>query len=82
MKMTSLPAAKMKLKGRGSIQKGNFADLVIFDSENVSDKATYTEPKQYPEGIDYVIVNGRIVIDHDKHTGELPGKVLDGPGKK
>jgi len=81
-KMTSLPAAKMQLKGRGSIRKGNFADLVIFESETISDKATYTEPKQYPEGIDYVIVNGRIVIDHGKHTGELPGKVLDGPGKK
>lgn len=81
-KMTSLPAAKMKLKDRGSIRKGNFADLVVFDPETISDKATYTKPKQYPEGIDYVIVNGRIVIDHDKHTGELPGKVLDGPGKK
>jgi len=81
-KMTSLPAAKMRLKDRGSIRKGNFADLVIFDSETISDKATYTEPKQYPKGIDYVIVNGRIVIDHGKHTGELPGKVLDGPGRK
>jgi N-acyl-D-amino-acid deacylase len=81
-KMTSLPAAKMKLKDRGCIKKGHFADLVVFDPENISDKATYTEPKQYPEGIDYVIVNGRIVIDHDKHTGELPGKVLNGPGKK
>jgi N-acyl-D-amino-acid deacylase len=81
-KMTSLPAAKMRLKDRGSIKKGNFADLVIFDPETISDKATYTEPKQYPKGIDYVIVNGRIVIDHGEHTGELPGKVLDGPGKK
>jgi N-acyl-D-amino-acid deacylase len=81
-KMTSLPATKMQLKDRGSLRKGNFADLVIFDSETISDKATYTKPKQYSEGIDYVIVNGRIVIDHGKHTGELPGKVLDGPGKK
>ncbi len=81
-KMTSLPASKMKLKDRGSIRKGNFADLVVFDPKTISDTATYTEPKQYPEGIDYVIVNGRIVIDHDKHTGELPGKTLAGPGKK
>ncbi len=81
-KMTSLPAAKMKLKDRGSIREGNYADLVVFDPETISDKATYTEPKQYPEGIDYVLVNGQIVISHDKHTGELPGKVLDGPGKK
>jgi len=81
-KMTSVPAAKMKLKDRGSIRKGHFADLVVFNPETISDRATYTEPKQYPKGIDYVIVNGRIVIDHDKHTGKLPGKVLDGPGKK
>lgn len=81
-KMTSLSAAKMKLKDRGSIKKGNFADLVVFDPETISDMATYTEPKQYPRGIDYVIVNGRVVIDHGKHTGDLPGKVLDGPGKR
>ena len=81
-KMTSMPAAQMKLNDRGSIKKENFADLVIFDSKTITDKATYIEPKQYPEGIDYVIVNGRIVIDHGQHTGDLPGKVLDGPGKK
>jgi len=72
----------MKLKEHGSIKNGNFADLVIFDPATISDQATYTEPMQYPKGIDYVIVNGRIVIDHGKHTGELAGKVLDGPGKK
>jgi len=48
----------------------------------IADKATYTEPEQYPVGIDYVIVNGQVVIDHDKHTGALPGKALYGPGKK
>jgi len=81
-KMTSMPAAKIGLKDRGSIKKGNFADLVIFDPSTIADKATYTEPQQYPVGIDYVIVNGKIVIDHEKHTGELPGKVLNSPGKK
>ncbi|UCC39645.1 MAG: D-aminoacylase [Candidatus Aminicenantes bacterium] len=81
-KMTSMPAAKMKLKDRGSIKKGNFADLVIFDPSVIADLATYTEPEQYPQGIDYVIVNGKAVIDRGKHTGELPGKTLHGPGKR
>lgn len=80
-KMTSMPAAKMKLKNRGSIEKGNYADLVIFDPSTIADLATYTEPEQYPQGIDYVIVNGKIVIDQGKHTGELAGKVLQGSGK-
>lgn len=81
-KMTSMPAQKMGLEKRGALKKGYFADLVIFDPSTISDQATYTQPKQYPKGIDYVIVNGRVVIDHDKHTGELPGKILYGPGKK
>lgn len=80
-KMTSMPAAKMKLKNRGSIEKGNYADLVIFAPSTIADLATYTEPEQYPQGIDYVIVNGITVIDHGKHTGELAGKVLQGSGK-
>jgi N-acyl-D-amino-acid deacylase len=81
-KMTSLPAAKLGLKDRGTLKQGNFADIVVFDPATVADKATYTEPEQYSTGIDYVIVNGKVVIDHDKHTGALPGKVLYGPGKK
>ena len=81
-KMTSTPAAKMGLHERGSIKKGNFADLVVFDPSTISDQATYTKPEQYPIGIDYVIVNGRMVVDHGEHTGELPGKTLHGPGKK
>jgi len=81
-KMTSMPAAKLGLKDRGTLKQGNFADIVVFDPATVADKATYTEPEQYSTGIDYVIVNGKVVIDHDKHTGALPGKVLYGPGKK
>ena len=64
------------------IRKGNFADLVIFDSSTIADLATYTKPKQYSKGIDYVIVNSKIVIGHGIQTGELPGKVLNGPGKR
>jgi N-acyl-D-amino-acid deacylase len=81
-KATSMPAAKLGLKDRGVIRKGTFADLVVFDAERILDRATYTEPEQYPEGIDYVLVNGRVVIDHDRHTGVLPGKFLLGPGRK
>ncbi len=81
-KMTSMPAAKMGLRDRGIIKKGYFADLVIFDPESIKDRATYTQPKQYPAGIDKVFVNGKVVVDKGEHTGELPGKVLFGPGKK
>jgi N-acyl-D-amino-acid deacylase len=80
-KMTAMPAAKLGLKDRGTLKLGNFADIVIFDPATIADRATYTEPEQYPVGIDYVIVNGRVVIEHDNHTGTLPGKVLYGPGK-
>ncbi|MCK4430852.1 MAG: amidohydrolase family protein [Candidatus Aminicenantes bacterium] len=81
-KMTSMPAAKMGLKKRGCIKEGNYADIVIFDFSEISDKATYTESKQHPEDIDYVIVNGKVIIVHGTHTGKLPGRVLHGPGKK
>lgn len=80
-KVSSMPAAKMGLRDRGSLKEGNFADIVVFDPKNIADKATFIEPHQYPAGIDFVLVNGTIVIDHDKHTGKLPGKVLYGPGK-
>ncbi len=81
-KMTSMPAAKVGLKDRGAIRTGNWADLVVFDPATIADKATYTDPEQYPVGIDYVLVNGKVVIDHGVHSGELAGKVLYGPGKK
>ena len=80
-KMTSKPAAKLGLEDRGSLKKGNFADIVVFDPETIADKATFIDPHQYPVGIDYVLVNGTPVIDHGKHTEKLPGKVLYGPGK-
>ncbi len=80
-KVTSMPAAKMGLRDRGSIKEGNFADIVVFDPHSIKDKATFIDPHQYPAGIDYVIVNGKVVIDHNTHTGELPGKILYGPGR-
>ncbi|MGQ9471479.1 MAG: N-acyl-D-amino-acid deacylase family protein [Candidatus Aminicenantales bacterium] len=79
-KITSLPARKLGLQHRGVIREGYFADLVIFAPERIADRATYTDPEKYPEGIDYVIVNGQVVIDHGQHTGAFPGKFLNGPG--
>lgn len=75
-KMTSLNAAKLGLKDRGVIRTGAKADLVLFDAGKVIDKSTYLEPFQYPEGIDTVIVNGRLVLDRGVHTGEKPGRAL------
>lgn len=75
-KMTSLPAQKLGLFNRGLIREGFWADIVIFNPLKVTDKATFTNPHQYPEGIEYVIVNGQKVIDKKEHTGKLPGKVL------
>lgn len=75
-KMTSLPARKIGVLDRGIIRPGFWADLVIFNPKEIKDEATYTNPKQYPKGIHFVIVNGEIVIEEGKHTGQLPGKVL------
>jgi N-acyl-D-amino-acid deacylase len=75
-KMTLLPTQKLKLKDRGLIREKMWADIVVFNPKTVVDKATYTEPHQYPEGIEYVLVNGKVVIERGRHSGGLPGKVL------
>jgi N-acyl-D-amino-acid deacylase len=75
-KMTSLNAARLGLQDRGLIRVGAFADLTLFDPERVIDRSTYTHPFQYSEGIEYVIVNGQLVLDHGKHTGAQPGRAL------
>lgn len=75
-KMTSLNAVKAGLSDRGLVRAGSFADLAIFDFDKVADKATYTEPFQYSVGIEFVLVNGRIVLDKEKHTGATPGRAL------
>jgi len=80
-KMTSLPAQVLGLQDRGLLRQGFWADVVIFDPDIVADTATYENPKQYPKGIPYVLVNGTIVIDKGHHTGARPGKVVYGPGK-
>ena len=73
---TSLPARIMRLADRGQIRDGAAADLVVFDLRTIRDKATFFEPHQHSEGIDYVLVNGRLVVDGGTLTNALPGKVL------
>ncbi|MGD8545804.1 MAG: D-aminoacylase [Candidatus Bathyarchaeota archaeon] len=75
-KMTSFPAQKLKLMNRGLIREEMQADIVILDKKKVIDEATYLDPHKYPKGIEYVLVNGKIVIKHGKHTKTLPGEVL------
>jgi len=74
-KMTSLSAQTFSIPDRGILEKGNWADLVIFDLERVTD-ASYANPKQYPQGIPYVMVNGHWVIKKGEFTGSLPGQAL------
>ena len=75
-KMTSLPAQRLGLMDRGLLRPGMWADIVIFDPDRVIDKATYQNPHQYPEGIEYVLVNGKIVVEKREHKGIPAGKIL------
>jgi N-acyl-D-amino-acid deacylase len=81
-KMTSLPAQAFQLKDRGLLKEGMFADITIFNFETIKDTASFSQPHQYPEGIVYVVVNGNIVVEDNKHTGAYPGMVLYGSGKE
>jgi N-acyl-D-amino-acid deacylase len=75
-KMTSIPALRFGLAGRGSLVPGAFADIVLYDPEKVRDMATWADPHRYPEGIPFVLVNGKPVVAEGEHTGSLPGKVI------
>jgi N-acyl-D-aspartate/D-glutamate deacylase len=77
-KMTSLPAQTLKLNKRGKLIEGFYADITIFDYDKVKDTATWQNPHQYPIGIEWVIVNGKIVVSKGKHYGIFPGQVLSG----
>jgi N-acyl-D-amino-acid deacylase len=79
-KMTSWPATRMRLYDRGVIREGLKADVTIFNEERINDVASYENPTAYPTGIDYVLVNGKLVIDQGRHTGAKPGQVLRGAG--
>ena len=81
-KLSGLPASNLKIKKRGKLITGNFADLAIFNPEETADNATFDEPHQYAEGMVHVFVNGEQVLKNGEHTGALPGKVVRGPGWK
>jgi N-acyl-D-amino-acid deacylase len=78
--MTGLPAENLKIKKRGKLLIGNFADIVLFDPNTIEDNATFDNAHQYATGVEYVIVNGKIVIDKGNHTGAMPGRFVPGPG--
>ena len=79
-KMTGLAAKRMKLNDRGIIKEGYMADITVFDYDEIDDTATWENPTLKPIGIDYVIVNGTIVLNNGQHTGATPGTALRGPG--
>lgn len=76
-KMTGFPAQRMGFRDRGLLRKGYAADITVFDPATVRDVATFEDPCRYPEGIPYVIVNGKVVVDNGRHTGVLAGEVLE-----
>src|ERR1700730_5047552 len=79
-KITSMPAQREHLAGRGQIQVDYFADITIFDPETIIDEATFENPTTLSRGIDYVFVNGQLEYDHGSLTGVTAGRVLRGPG--
>ncbi len=81
-KLTSMPAERFSLTDRGKLQEGYYADVVLFNPENISDNATFEDPHQYASGVDYVLVNGVFVLFGGEHTGKTPGKFVKGPGYK
>jgi N-acyl-D-aspartate/D-glutamate deacylase len=74
--MTSLNAAKAGIADRGLLRPGTFADVTIFNAETVIDRSTYTEPFAYNEGIEYVVVNGQVVLERGERTAARPGRAL------
>jgi N-acyl-D-amino-acid deacylase len=75
-KMTSLPAAKLRLKGKGVIAENYDADITVFDPDTIIDNATYENPKQFSSGIEWVIVNGQVVVEKGEHTNATPGRTI------
>lgn len=81
-KLAKLPATNLHLKGRGELKAGNYADIIVFDPATVGDLATFDKPHQYAKGMEFVWVNGGLVLNKGEHTGAKPGKALKGAGKK
>ena len=81
-KLTGLSADKLKIKNRGYLKEGYFADVVIFNPSTIQDHATFTEPHKLATGVHHVWVNGEQVLKDGQHTGAMPGRVVRGPGYK
>jgi N-acyl-D-amino-acid deacylase len=81
-RLTSLPARNLKIRQRGELEPGYFADVAVFDPVTISDKATYEKPHQYSTGMIHVFVNGKLVLNNGRHTRANPGQVVRGPGWK
>lgn len=79
-RMTSLPATNIGIRNRGLLAEGQYADVVVFDAETVTDHATFEDPHQYATGVEHVFVNGVQVLSEGEHTGAAPGRVVRGPG--
>lgn len=78
--LTGLPASNLGLRGRGGLVEGNYADIVVFDPDTITDHATFADPHQYATGVSEVFVNGVQVVADGQHTGATPGRVVRGPG--
>jgi N-acyl-D-amino-acid deacylase len=79
-KLSALPAENLSIRRRGRLEPGFFADVVVFDPATIQDHATFAEPHQYATGVEYVLVNGVVVVRNGEHTGAKPGQVVRGPG--
>jgi N-acyl-D-aspartate/D-glutamate deacylase len=79
-KMSSMSARRLGIHDRGLITEGYFADIALFDADEIVDKATFENPHQYAVGMKHVLVNGEVVVSDGAHTGLRPGRVLRGPG--
>lgn len=79
-KMSSMSAQRLGIRDRGLLVEGFFADIAVFDADVVRDMATFEDPHQYAIGVEYVLVNGELVVEGGRHTGRRPGKILYGPG--
>jgi N-acyl-D-amino-acid deacylase len=75
-RVTQNPAERFGLKGRGVLKKGSFADIALFDPERVTDRSSFEDPKVFPEGIPFVVVNGKVAVDHERVTGVLAGEAV------
>ena len=81
-KLSKLPATNLKIKKRGELKTGYYADIVIFDAGKIKDNATYDIPHQYASGMNHVLINGKAVLKDGEPTGAMPGRFVKGPGAK